>query len=994
MIRNRLRFAPMAAAARAGALVLALLGAALAPARAMPLHPRVAETMAKSGSLSLFTREQAELARQGLDRPSRLARGARAGGMHVAVLLVDFSDNDWRIEPAYTPDHYRDLLFSRGTHSTGSLRDYYLENAYGDFDLTGQVSGWHRMPQTYRYYVAGRRGTGGPYPQNAQKLVEDAVRLADQLDPALDWSRFDNDGPDGIPNSGDDDGMVDGLIVVHAGPGFEETGNPNDIHSHYWNVVDADLVVDGVRVFNYMIDPQDGRTGVFAHEFGHNLGLVDLYETDGGVSSVVGVWSVMSLGAWLSATGGAFGPGAGTRPSHLDPWSKVAAGFVAPVEFADNAPGRALEPSAQSPEILRLWTNGTASSEYFLVENRAPIGFDRALPFASTTIGGLLIWHVDEGVATNDEPAHPRVALEQADGRADIEANRNYGDSGDLFSLGRVFTATSVPASRSYSGSDTQVRVENLGLVGGATFAADFTVETAPALRKLRLTLRDDEGNGDGGLDATERGAIEIELANIGLEARAVSVDLESLDPLVAVAGGPVAAGDLPAGETVTLAGAFSFLVADLPDDPYPVAWRLHYQAAGYEATEDIVLVAGDVIGFAADFELGDAAFTHSAGRPGYRDDWHLAGGSGRDGGQAFRCAPPDSSAYANLTDARLDTPLFALDGSCRLFFWHTIEAEVDVGTRAWDGGLVELSLDGGPFRPIAPVGGYPYRIIRNAQSPIADSEVFAGVVTTFERVEFDLAGKAGAGRLRFHFGSDGSITERGWVIDDVAVVSPAEPYAVTFLSPTVSAEGSVVVDFEVEEFFPERPYDGRGFHVYRRAESPDFPLRAAAESGIPAGFELLTPAPLPPDGIYVDASVQPAEIFAYILEDLRRDGEEPRQYGPRYVYVPGGPAAARIVRAVPSVFEPAQSPTTRIEFVVPPGASRSAAAAVPVTLIVYDLCGRLVATLVDAPRLPGKNVAEWDGVGSRGFAAPSGVYFLRLESGGTSAGGRIVLLR
>jgi len=986
-----------------GALIISSWAAAR-PAGAMPHHPRVAAELARRGELAALGREQAALARQGLDRPARevLAATARAAhaakraatprNMHIAVLLVDFSDNDWRIYPSYVPDHYTDLLFTAGTHPTGSLRDYYLENSRGDFDLTGQVSGWHRMPQTYRYYVAGRRGTGGPYPQNGQKLVEDAVRLADAADPALDFSRFDNDGPDGVPSSGDDDGTVDGLIVVHAGPGFEETSNPNDIHSHYWNVVDEELVVDGVRIFNYMLDPQDGRAGVFAHEFGHNIGLVDLYETDGGGTSVVGVWSVMSLGAWLSASGGAFGPGSGSRPSHLDAWSKVATGFATPVDLTDNVPGRMLEPVVPGGEILRLWTNGRVGSEYFLVENRAPVGFDRSLPFTSTTVGGLLIWHVDEETATNDDAGHPRVALEQADGRRDIEAGRNYGDESDPYSLGRAFTPTSQPASLSYSGADTQVRVENFDLVTGATYAADFTVETAPALAKVRLTIDDATGgNGDGGLDATERGAVAVEIENAGLDARQVLVDLECLDPLVTIAGGPLAAGDLAAGGTTAVPGAFTFLVADLPADPYALTWRLRYTAVGYEETEDVVLAAGDVVGFAANFEDDAEGFTHSVGRAGYRDDWFVAEDAGRGGGSAFRCAMADSNRYGNLTDARLDTPVFALDGTCRLFFWHTIDAEVDAGTRAWDGGLVELSLDGGPFAPIAPVGGYPYRIIRNGQSAIADREAFSGKITAFERVEFDLTGMTGAGRLRFRFGSDGSVTAGGWVVDDVTVVSPAEPYAVTFLTPGTDAEGRVVVAFEVEEFFAGRPYDGRGFNVYRRAESASFPLRGVA-AGVPAGYTLLTGVPLPPDSSYTDAGCSPAELFAYLLEDLRKEGQEPRLYGPRQVYVPGGPADPHIVRAVPSVFQPAVDPATLIQFVVPPAGG--AVAPVDVELRVYDLAGRLVAELVDGPRPPGKNVASWNGYGVRGVPVPSGVYFLRLDAEGGTSGLRVVVLR
>jgi hypothetical protein len=405
-----------------------------------------------------------------------------------------------------------------------------------------------------------------------------------------------------------------------------------------------------------------------------------------------------------------------------------------------------------------------------------------------------------------------------------------------------------------------------------------------------------------------------------------------------------------------------------------------------------VVLAAGDVVGLAANFEDDAEGFTHSVGRAGYSDDWFVAEGAGRGGGNAFRCAMPDSNRYANLTDARLDTPVFVLDGACRLFFWHTIDAEVDVGTRAWDGGSVELSLDGGAFAPITPVGDYPYRIIRNAANPIADRGAFSGEIAAFERVEFDLTGLAGAGQIRFRFGSDASVTRGGWVVDDVTVVSPAEPYAVTFLTPAAAATGQVVVAYEVEEFFPGQPYDGRGFNVYRRAESARFPLKAATAGGVPAGYTLLTASPLPPDSSYTDMDGSPAEVFAYILEDLREAGQEPRLYGPRHVYVPGGPESPRIVRAAPSVFEPAVEPTTRIEYVVPPAGE--AVAPVDVELRVYDLAGRLVAELVDGPRPPGKNVASWNGYGVRGVPAPAGVYFLRLAAVGKSSGLRIVVLR
>lgn len=980
---------------------------------AMPLHPVVAERMARDGSLPAFQAAQAELHRQGFDRPAAprawfkspgsASAAGDTGGMHIPVILVDFSDQTWP-DHGSTLDraHFESLLFSEATYPTGSMRDYYLENSYGRFSLTGQVSGWHRLSRTYASYVNGRRGVGN-YPNNARALVEDAVRRADAADPNLDWRQFDNDGPDGIPSSGDDDGTVDGLLVVHAGPGFEETSNPNDIHSHFWNVVDPAVIVDGVRVFQYSICPQDGRIGVFSHEFGHNLGLPDLYETDeSATSSVVGVWSIMSFGAWLSADGMPFGLEAGTRPAHFDAWSKTAIGFLDPQNLTDNAADHLFQPVENEPDIVRLWTNGVGSPQYFLIENRAPRGFDEGLPFASNLIGGLLIWHIDEDRATNDDVSHPRVALEQADGRMDIEASRppgEFGDSSDPYSLGGVFAFATNPSSRDYTGADTQVRVDGIAYVGNAEFSADLTVETAPAVRKTRLTLVGEEGNGDGGLDATERAQAEIEITNLGLMANDLQVDLESADPRIVVTGDPVQVGNLAGNASIVLPPAFTLTANELPSDPYPVELTLRYTAQGYSASEPVLLVAGDVIGFQADVEDGVGGFQHSPGRPGYVDDWHVATGPAHSGTQSWRCAPPGQPTYRDLTDARLDTPVFALDGQTRLIFWHTIDAEVDAGSRAWDGGVVELSIDGGPFRPIDPEvpPGYPYRIIRNGASAIADRGAFSGTISSFERVEFDLAGEVGAGRLRFLFGSDGSITEGGWVIDDITVASPAAPYAVVFLTPSITGAGEVQVTVAVDEFFPELPYMGRGFVVYRKRLSPGFPLRdrpVGAAGNVPAGFEPLNPAaPLAPGESLIDADVSPAEIYAYLVEDLRQKGETSRLYGPRRVLVPGE-TGLRLVRSNPNPFSPPAQGETRVQFVVPAGPGSGATGEVPVKLAVYDHLGHLIQTLIDGPRPPGKNEVTWNGRNVRGFAAPAGVYFYRLEAEGRTQGMRVLLLK
>src|SRR2546422_1062810 len=174
-----------------------------------------------------------------------------------------------------------------------------------------QPSGWTG--------VAPGTRAGGPSTLGVQPgLVTEAGRAADST---VDFSRFDGDG----------DGVVDHIIVVHAGDGEESnTNSPNLIWSHRWAVVDADpsipgdqrLMADGVQVYGYSMDAEFSPLGVFAHELGHDLGLPDLYDTDGS-SLGVGVWDVMGTGSWN-------GSPRGTSPAEMSAWAKVMLGGIAP----------------------------------------------------------------------------------------------------------------------------------------------------------------------------------------------------------------------------------------------------------------------------------------------------------------------------------------------------------------------------------------------------------------------------------------------------------------------------------------------------------------------------------------------------------------------------------------------------------------------------------------------------------------------------------------
>ncbi len=388
----------------------------------------------------------ARVARAGV-RPA-LSPASAKGKLKALALRVDFSDNPGTTSKA----HFEDLLFNAS--NPDSMRSFYQDISYGKLDIDGVVTDWIRAPKPYAWYTNGSSGTGND-PQNTRKLLEDVLKIYcanNSLAP------FDLNG----------DGYVDGLFLIHAGAGAEaetDSAKRRDmIWSHKW-VLSAPFSNGGVKAYAYFTAPEDGKLGVFSHEFGHFLGLPDLYDTSYR-SHGVGNWCLMGGGSWN---------GNGLKPSRLSAWCLKEMGWIKPT-VVKNAATMTLDTLANDPAACyRLWTGGKASPEYFLIENRQKKGRDLRLPGS-----GLAVWHIDETQADNTNPLAYRVALVQADGLRELEFLSDPGNAGDLFpgskKVSSVNDATSShPNTQANRGAKTGVSLKKISMKAGIV-TVDVTV--------------------------------------------------------------------------------------------------------------------------------------------------------------------------------------------------------------------------------------------------------------------------------------------------------------------------------------------------------------------------------------------------------------------------------------------------------------------------------------------------------------------------------------
>ena len=298
------------------------------------------------------------------------------------ILLVDFTNK--KFEDDHTPELYNDIANKVGFQSDlgfiGSVKDYFLAQSGGLFELDFDVVGPLSMPKTYGYYGANTKGDD----TNPGLMIATACEMADEY---VDFKDYDWDG----------DGEVDQVFVIFAGLGEAAGGDANTIWPHEWHLQYNDygktLTLDDVIIDTYACGPElsimqsytgyktviEG-IGTICHEFTHCLGIPDIYDTAYGGGYGMGAWDLMSSGSYN---------GNSYIPAGFTSYEKMYCGWSQPIELKNDTTITDMKPLSEGGESYIIY-NDANRNEYYLLENRQKTGWDAAIPG-----NGLLVIHVD-----------------------------------------------------------------------------------------------------------------------------------------------------------------------------------------------------------------------------------------------------------------------------------------------------------------------------------------------------------------------------------------------------------------------------------------------------------------------------------------------------------------------------------------------------------------------------------------------------------------------
>jgi M6 family metalloprotease-like protein len=429
------------------------------------------------------------------------------GSFFIPVVPILFSNTD--TTTVHQVSEYQNLLFSANPVGLPySVKTYYEQLTHNRIAMSGKVFPWVHVDSSDTYYEDNCNGVGvgGTCPNGGERfaamLLQALGKVSSGADSATVWAEFDNDGADGVPNSGDDDGVVD--FVTFIQPDVDGACGTPHIWAHryvldYWNggspyVTKTNRAGGGkIVIRDYTIQSGVGGNsacngnaimpiGTVTHETGHAFGLPDLYDTDQ-VTEGVGEWDLMGSGNYTMPY----------SPSRMGAWSLAELGWTT-VDTLKTTGTITLNPVATSDTVRLLRTQ--TSGEYFLFEDRAAIQSDSAqMNPANPALGthlkrpGLVVWHIDQsrisaGSFSNsiNTGAVQGVAVVQADGLNELRTPylHDRGDTGDSYPGSANNTALdgyTSPGLLTNAGKVVPGRIDSITVLGNGAVQFRYRME-------------------------------------------------------------------------------------------------------------------------------------------------------------------------------------------------------------------------------------------------------------------------------------------------------------------------------------------------------------------------------------------------------------------------------------------------------------------------------------------------------------------------------------
>jgi M6 family metalloprotease-like protein len=402
-----------------------------------------------------------------------------SGPKKILVILVNFTNMSMS---SGASTYWNNAIFNTGA---SSVAKYYQDNSYSSVSISPVT---HTQAGSPSGVLTVNLAQNHPNCGNISgcNYATESAWINGALAAAAPYVNFPS-----LDTNGDGTISVDEALIYFVLAGYETSagsGLTPNIWAHAWG--GSGVAVSGKNINHWALNGEmynasiRMQMGVIAHEAGHAMGgLPDLYDISGN-NQGLGVFSIMASGSW----GGQVGETGGATPSGLDAWSRQYLGWSTPRTPSNGTTVSFASPQTDAQSTVLMMNSASSTSEFWLVENRPPVGWDAGMyRYLGTWTGGLLIQHIDLNIGSKSANSFNAYVAGSHQGNMAEEpstatcsmkvvttpATSSRGCPTILFYAGNgtAFNGASTPNSNYYSGAASSVGLSGISTASGTMTA-------------------------------------------------------------------------------------------------------------------------------------------------------------------------------------------------------------------------------------------------------------------------------------------------------------------------------------------------------------------------------------------------------------------------------------------------------------------------------------------------------------------------------------------